>query len=209
MGIPPWGPRRLLGEEGLGGSATRSRSSCRTGLAASRSSAAPRGHRRPRPVRLVASPTGQGSCSVTRQHRLQRRDGSESVHSPADVDLLVIGRLDRVTLSELLAPVQRTIGRDVNVVTKTEAQLRERRYVLATSPAETDGPTWPAARSPSSGAQPKTPGDGPSEWSSSWSSEAHRRRLRCWPMRVAHWTHIRQLSEECPSPGMGWNDAGM
>jgi predicted nucleotidyltransferase len=45
----------------------------------------------------------------------------------SDVDLLVIGRPDRVALSELLAPVERTIGRDVNVVTKTEAQVRERR----------------------------------------------------------------------------------
>jgi len=45
----------------------------------------------------------------------------------SDVDLLVIGRPDRVALSERLAPVERTIGRDVNVVTKTEAQLRERR----------------------------------------------------------------------------------
>jgi len=47
--------------------------------------------------------------------------------SQSDVDLLVIGRPDRVALSEKLAPVERTIGRDVSVVTKTEAQLRERR----------------------------------------------------------------------------------
>lgn len=45
----------------------------------------------------------------------------------SDVDLLVIGRPDRVALSEQLAAVERTIGRDVNVVTKTEAQLRARR----------------------------------------------------------------------------------
>ena len=45
----------------------------------------------------------------------------------SDVDLLVIGRPNRVALSEKLAPVERTIGRDVNVVTKTEAQVRERR----------------------------------------------------------------------------------
>ena len=45
----------------------------------------------------------------------------------SDVDLLVVGRPDRVALSEELAPVERAIGRDVNVVTKTEAQLRERR----------------------------------------------------------------------------------
>jgi predicted nucleotidyltransferase len=47
--------------------------------------------------------------------------------SQSDVDLLVIGRPDRVALSEQFAPVERTIGRDVNIVTKTEAQLRERR----------------------------------------------------------------------------------
>ncbi len=45
----------------------------------------------------------------------------------SDVDLLVIGRPNRVALSERLAPVERTIGRDVNVVTKTEAKVRERR----------------------------------------------------------------------------------
>ena len=45
----------------------------------------------------------------------------------SDVDLLVIGRPNRVALSEKLAPVERTIGRDVNVVTKTEDQFRERR----------------------------------------------------------------------------------
>ena len=45
----------------------------------------------------------------------------------SDVDLLIIGRPSRVALSEKLAPVERTIGRDVNVVMKTEAQLRERR----------------------------------------------------------------------------------
>jgi len=39
----------------------------------------------------------------------------------------VIGRPNRVALSEKLAPVERAIGRDVNVVTKTEAQVRERR----------------------------------------------------------------------------------
>ena len=51
--------------------------------------------------------------------------GTDTARS--DVDLLVIGRPDRVVLSEVLAPVERTISRDVNVVTKTEAQLRERR----------------------------------------------------------------------------------
>src|SRR2546425_12269927 len=49
----------------------------------------------------------------------------------SDVDLLVIGRPNRVALSEKLAPVERAIGRDVNVVTKTEAQVRERRGVDA------------------------------------------------------------------------------
>jgi predicted nucleotidyltransferase len=51
--------------------------------------------------------------------------GTDTARS--DVDLLVIGRPDRVALSEQLAPVERTIGRDVNVVMKTEAQLKERR----------------------------------------------------------------------------------
>jgi predicted nucleotidyltransferase len=51
--------------------------------------------------------------------------GTDSALS--DVDLLIIGRPNRVALSEQLAPVERTIGRDVNVVTKTEAQLGERR----------------------------------------------------------------------------------
>ena len=45
----------------------------------------------------------------------------------SDVDLLVIGRPNRVALSEKLALVERTIGRDVNVVTKPEAQVRARR----------------------------------------------------------------------------------
>src|SRR5713226_3012686 len=45
----------------------------------------------------------------------------------SDIDLLVVGRPNRVALSEKLAPVERTIGRDVNVVSKTEGQLRERR----------------------------------------------------------------------------------
>ena len=45
----------------------------------------------------------------------------------SDVDVLLIGRPNRVALSKKLAPVERTIGRDVSVVTKTEAQVRERR----------------------------------------------------------------------------------
>jgi predicted nucleotidyltransferase len=51
--------------------------------------------------------------------------GTDTARS--DVDLLVIGHANRVALSEKLAPVERTIGRDVNVVTKTEAQVRDRR----------------------------------------------------------------------------------
>lgn len=51
--------------------------------------------------------------------------GTDTAQS--DVDLLVIGRPNRVALSEKLAPVERTIGRDVNVVTKTEIQARDRR----------------------------------------------------------------------------------
>src|SRR3989442_5591939 len=51
--------------------------------------------------------------------------GTDTARS--DIDLLVIGRPDRVALSEKLAPVERTIGRDVNVVTKPDAQIRERR----------------------------------------------------------------------------------
>ena len=45
----------------------------------------------------------------------------------SDVDLLVIGRPDRVALSERLAPVERAVGRDVNVVTKSGEQVRDRR----------------------------------------------------------------------------------
>lgn len=44
--------------------------------------------------------------------------------SQSDIDLLVIGRPDRIALSERLTPVERALSRDVNVVTKTEAQLR-------------------------------------------------------------------------------------
>ena len=55
--------------------------------------------------------------------------GTDTARS--DVDLLVIGRPNRVALSEQLAPVERAIGRDINVVTKTEAQVRERRGVDA------------------------------------------------------------------------------
>jgi len=45
----------------------------------------------------------------------------------SDVDLLLIGRPDRVALSERLAQVERAISRDVNVVTKSEEQVRGRR----------------------------------------------------------------------------------
>jgi predicted nucleotidyltransferase len=45
----------------------------------------------------------------------------------SDVDLLVIGRPDRLAVSERLAVVERKLGRDVNVVTRTEDQVRTRR----------------------------------------------------------------------------------
>jgi predicted nucleotidyltransferase len=45
----------------------------------------------------------------------------------SDIDLLVIGKPDPVALSERLAPVERTLGRDVNVVSRTMVQLRSRR----------------------------------------------------------------------------------
>lgn len=48
--------------------------------------------------------------------------GRESANS--DVDLLILGRPDRKALSERLAPVERTIRRDINVVTTTAAQMR-------------------------------------------------------------------------------------
>lgn len=50
--------------------------------------------------------------------------GKERAQS--DIDLLVIGRPDRRALSERLAPVERSLGRDVNVVSRTEEQLRTR-----------------------------------------------------------------------------------
>jgi predicted nucleotidyltransferase len=45
----------------------------------------------------------------------------------SDIDLLVIGRPDRLALSERLAPVELSLGRDINVVSRTEDQLRARR----------------------------------------------------------------------------------
>ena len=45
----------------------------------------------------------------------------------SDVDILVIGRPNRVALSGKLAPIERTMSRDVNIVAKTEVQVRERR----------------------------------------------------------------------------------
>jgi predicted nucleotidyltransferase len=51
--------------------------------------------------------------------------GTERAQS--DIDLLVIGRPDRLALSERLAVVERKLGRDVNVVSRTEDQLRTRR----------------------------------------------------------------------------------
>jgi predicted nucleotidyltransferase len=51
--------------------------------------------------------------------------GKERTQS--DIDLLVIGQPDRLALSERLAPVERKLGRDVNVVSRTEDQLHARR----------------------------------------------------------------------------------
>lgn len=48
--------------------------------------------------------------------------GRESASS--DVDLLIVGKPDRKALSERLAPVERTIRRDINVITTTAAQMR-------------------------------------------------------------------------------------
>ena len=45
----------------------------------------------------------------------------------SDIDLLVIGRPDRVALSERLAPVERAIGREVNVVTKSDDRAEHLR----------------------------------------------------------------------------------
>src|SRR5256885_12999507 len=55
--------------------------------------------------------------------------GTDTARS--DVDLLIIGRPNRVALSEQLWPVERPIARDINVVTKPKAQVRERRGVDA------------------------------------------------------------------------------
>jgi predicted nucleotidyltransferase len=49
----------------------------------------------------------------------------------SDIDLLVIGRPDRLMLSERLAPVERTLGRDINVVSRTVEQVRSRREAEA------------------------------------------------------------------------------
>lgn len=52
--------------------------------------------------------------------------GSEAagIESPtSDVDLLVVGSPDRVSLSQRLAPVERTIGRNINVVSKTPVEV--------------------------------------------------------------------------------------
>jgi len=45
----------------------------------------------------------------------------------SDVDLLAIGKPDPVELSERLAPVERRLGREVNVISRTMVQLRSRR----------------------------------------------------------------------------------
>jgi predicted nucleotidyltransferase len=50
--------------------------------------------------------------------------GKERAQS--DIDLLVIGRPDREALSDRLAPIERSLRRDVNVVSRTEEQLRTR-----------------------------------------------------------------------------------
>jgi predicted nucleotidyltransferase len=59
----------------------------------------------------------------------------------SDIDLLVIGRPDRLALSERLAPVERRLGRDVNVVSRTEDQLRTRRDADAFWRRVLSGPT--------------------------------------------------------------------
>ena len=51
-------------------------------------------------------------------HASGRESGS------SNVDLLVLGRPDRTALSERLASVERTIRRDINVITTTAAQMR-------------------------------------------------------------------------------------
>ena len=45
----------------------------------------------------------------------------------SDIDLLIVGRPDRIALSERITAVERALGRDINVVAKTEAQLRARK----------------------------------------------------------------------------------
>jgi predicted nucleotidyltransferase len=48
-------------------------------------------------------------------------------NATSDVDLLIIGRPDRVALSERLASVERAIKRDLNVIATTLPQLRTKR----------------------------------------------------------------------------------
>jgi predicted nucleotidyltransferase len=51
--------------------------------------------------------------------------GRESASS--DVDLLILGTPDRKALSERLAPVERTLRRDINVITTNATQMRFKR----------------------------------------------------------------------------------
>ena len=44
----------------------------------------------------------------------------------SDIDLLIVGRPDRLALSERLAPVERALGREVNVVVRTKSELTRR-----------------------------------------------------------------------------------
>jgi predicted nucleotidyltransferase len=64
--------------------------------------------------------------------------GKERAQS--DIDLLIVGRPDRLALSERIAPVERKLGRDVNVVSRTEDQLRARRETDAFWRRVFDGP---------------------------------------------------------------------
>lgn len=51
--------------------------------------------------------------------------GTDRAHS--DVDVLLIGRPDRVALSARLSGVETSLGRDVNVLVRTPDDLREKR----------------------------------------------------------------------------------
>lgn len=47
--------------------------------------------------------------------------------SQSDIDLLVVGRPDRLALSDRIVTVERRLGRDINVIVRTGDQLRARR----------------------------------------------------------------------------------